>query len=129
VTKHTWKWAALAIGSTGAVIAIWLSSELSKCEYRESAPTYSPDKTFFTQMQFTICHDHAKSRVRLVIGAAGKPDRMALLDLGPSIGTVDLSWHEGPELHVQVPESAITKRYGPYDGLPRVVVTNPQGGQ
>lgn len=76
-------------------------------------------------MQFTICQDHAKSRVRLVMGAAGKPGKTVLLDLGPTIGSVDLSWHEGPELHIQVPESAITKRYGPYDDLPRVVVTNP----
>lgn len=125
--KRMRKWvvAVVICATAGVVLAIWLSSELSKCQYTESPPTYSPDKKFYTQMQFTMCQDHAKSRVRLVLGEAGKQDKAVLLDLGSSIGTVDLSWHEGPELHVQVPESAITKRYGPYDDLPRVVVTNP----
>jgi len=77
-------------------------------------------------MQFTLCQDHAKSHAHLIMGATGKPDKKyVLLDLGPSIGLLNLSWHEGPELHVQVLESAITKRYGPYEDLPRVVVTNP----
>lgn len=125
--KRMQKWVVgIAVCVTaGLGLVFWLSSEFSKCQYRESSPTYSPDKKFYTQMQFTLCQDHAKSRVRLVMAGAGKKDQAVLLDLGSSIGTVNLSWQEGPELHIQVPESAITKRYGPYDDLPRVVITNP----
>jgi hypothetical protein len=107
------------------VLALWFSIEFSKCVYRESDPAYSPDRRFYSQMQFTICHDHAKSRVRLIMGVAGKTEKTVLLDMAPDIGVVDVSWHEGPELHVRVAESAITKHYGPYEDLPRVVVTNP----
>jgi hypothetical protein len=124
--KPTRKWVvALTICAALVVIALSLSFELSKCKFRESSPTYSPDGKFYTQMRFTICQDHAKSRVRLLLGDVAKHNIVVLLDLGPRIGTVDLSWHEGPELRVQVPESAIIKRYGPYDDLPRVVITNP----
>ena len=107
------------------VLALWFSGEFSKCVYRESDPAYSPDKRFYSQMQFAICRDHAKSRVRLIMGAAGKSEKTVLLDMAPEIGTVDVSWREGPELDIRVAESAITKRYGPYEDLPRVVVTNP----
>jgi hypothetical protein len=121
------KWVVAFAVCVAAVLvgAVWISSELSKCQYRESTPTYSPDKKFYTQMQFTVCQDHAKSHASLVMGEAGKQGKAVLLDLGSSIGTLDLSWHEGPELHVQAAESAIIKHYGPYDDLPRVVVTNP----
>ena len=125
--RRLWKlipW-LLAAGAAAAALAVWLSSQLSNCKYRESSPTYSPDGKFYTQMEFTLCRDHAKSHARLVMGAMGRSDKPVLLDFGPSIGTVNLSWHEGPELHIQVPDFAITKRYGPYDDLPRVVVTNP----
>jgi hypothetical protein len=59
------------------------------------------------------------------MGATGKSEKTVILDMEPEIGTVDVSWHEGPELHIRVAESAIAKRYGPYEDLPRVVVTNP----
>lgn len=123
---RTRKWvvAATTCAAAVAVVAIWLSSELSKCEYRESSPTYSPDKKFYTQMEFTICQDHSRSHARLVMGVAGKQRKTVLLDFGPSIGTVNLEWHEGPELQVQVAESAVAKRYGPYEDLPRIIVTN-----
>jgi len=117
-------WVAGACAAA-ALLAIWLSSQLSKCVYREDDPAYSADKRFYSQMQFTICQDHPKSRVRLIMGVAGKSEKTVLLDMGPDIGVVDVSWHEGPELHVSVAESAITKRYGPYEDLPAVVVTNP----
>ena len=124
--RRLWKaipW--LIAGPAAAALAVWLLSQLSNCQYRESSPTYSPDGKFYTQMEFTLCRDHAKPHARLVMGAMGRSDKSVLLDFGPSIGTVNLSWHEGPELHVQVPDFAITRRYGPYDDLPRVVVTNP----
>jgi len=106
------------------VLALWFSIKFSKCVYRESDPTYSPDGRFYSQMQFTICQDHAKSRVRLIMGVAGKKEKTVLLEMGPDIDVVDVSWHEGPELRVRVAESAITKRYGPYEDLPRVALTN-----
>jgi hypothetical protein len=107
------------------VVALWFSVEFSKCVYHESDPAYSPDKRFYSQMQFTICRDHSKSHARLIIGAAGKSEKTVVMDMAPEIGTVGVSWREGPELHVRVAESAITKRYGPYETLPRVVVENP----
>lgn len=108
-----------------AAIVLWTASELSKCRYSEASPGYSPDKKFYYQMQFTVCRDSAKTRAHLVMGEAGKPEQTVLLDFGSSIGTVNISWQEGPELHVEAPDFAITKRYGPYDELPPVVVTNP----
>ena len=107
------------------MLAVWLLSRISNCQYRETSPTYSPDGKFYTQMGFTLCRDYAKSHSRLVMGAAGRSEKSVILEFGPSIGTVDLTWHEGPELRVVAPEFAITRRYGPYDDLPRVVVTNP----
>jgi hypothetical protein len=86
---------------------------------------YSPDGKFYSQMELTVCRDHSKSHARLVMGVAGRQDRNVLMDFAPSIGTLNLSWHDGPELQVQIAESSIVKRYGPYDQLPRVVVTNP----
>lgn len=87
---------------------------------------YSPDGKFYSQMELTVCRDHSKSRARLVMGVVGRRDkRTVFMDFAPSIGTLKLSWRDGPELHVQVAESAITKRYGPYDDLPHVVVSNP----
>ena len=125
--KRAPKWVmALSICAiAGVALVVWFSTGLLKCKYSESSPTYSPGQKFYTQMRFTLCEDHAKSHAHLIMGATGKPDKYVLLDLGPSIGVLNLSWHEGPELHVQVPASAITRRYGPYEDLPRVVVTNP----
>jgi len=59
------------------------------------------------------------------MGTAGKSGKTVLLDLASDIGEVHVSWRDGPELHVQLPESAITKRYGPYENLPKVIITNP----
>lgn len=125
--KRVSKW-VISVGAciaAGLVLAVWLSSGLWNCRYKETAPSYSPDRRFYSQIQMTLCQDHSKSHVSLVMGKVGTQDKAVLLDLGASIGTMNLSWHEGPVLHVQVSESAITKRYGPYDDLPRVVVTNP----
>lgn len=125
--KRTSKWVLgfliCAIAAVGLIVLF--ASELMKCKYSESSPTYSADKKFYTQMEFTVCQDYAKSHVRLIMGATGKREKSVLLDLGPSVGEVHVLWHDGPELHVQVPEFAIIKRYGPYEDLPKVVVTNP----
>jgi hypothetical protein len=86
---------------------------------------YSPDGKFYSQMELTVCRDHSKSHARLVMGVVGRQDKTVLMEFAPSIGILNLSWHDGPELRVQVAESAIKKRYGPYDDLPRVVVSNP----
>ncbi len=86
---------------------------------------YSPDGKFYSQMELTVCRDHSRSHARLVMGAIGRQDKTVLIDFAPTIGTLNLSWRDGPELHVQVAESAIIKRYGPYDDLPRVVVSKP----
>jgi hypothetical protein len=119
------KWAT-ALVTAAVLFAAWFLSDLAKCQDRTSAPTYSPDGKFYTQMQFTICENHAKSHGRLLMGTAGKPGEEVLLDMKADIGTVKLSWREGSELHIEVPESAIAKRYGPFgDDLPRIVVINP----
>ena len=115
----------LAAGAVIAAAILWYLSQLSSCQYRETSPAYSPNGKFYTQMQFTLCRDHTKSHARLVMGAVGRSGKSVLLDFGASIGTVNLSWHDGPELQVQAPDFAITQRYGPYDDLPRVVVSNP----
>jgi hypothetical protein len=122
--RPKWVW-VLSICAVAALLVLWLAYELSKCRYRETDLTYSPDHKFYYQVQFTLCQDRAKSHARLVLGRAGKSDKAVLLDFGPSLDELHLSWHDGPELRVDVPKYAITKRYGPYDDLPRVVVTNP----
>ena len=120
------RWIAVAAPCVlAAVLVAWLSVGFSRCAYRESDPSYSPDKRFYSQLQFTICKDRTNSRVRLIMGVSGKPGKTVLLDMAPEIGSLDVSWHEGPELHVRVSESAITKRYGPYEDLPRVVLSSP----
>ncbi len=128
--KRMRKWVVVLVTcvAAGVVIVFFIASELSKCRYIETSPTYSPDKKFYTQMQATRCDDDAKSRDSLVMGEAGKKGNAVLLEFNSSFDTVHLAWQDGPrgpELHVQVPESAIRKRYGPYDDLPRVVITNP----
>jgi hypothetical protein len=115
----------LVASGAAALLAVWLLSRLSNCQYRETSPAYSPDGKFYTQMEFTLCRDFGKSHSRLVMGALGRSEKSVLLEFGPSIGTVNVAWHEGPELRVEAPEFAITGRYGPYDNLPRVVVTSP----
>src|SRR5262245_14080468 len=116
--KRTWVVALVGGVVAIAVILLWSASELSKCSYAESSPSYSEEKKFYFQMKFTTCHDAAKSHASLIMGQAGKEGKSVLLDFGSSMDTVNASWREGPELHVQVPESAITKRYGPYEDLP-----------
>jgi hypothetical protein len=73
----------------------------------------------------TLCKDHTKSHTSVILGIIGKPDKNVLLELGPHIGGLQLEWQAGPELHIQLSESAIVKRYGPYENLPRVVITSP----
>jgi hypothetical protein len=110
-----------------ATIVVVLATRflIPTCAFRESSPSYSPDKRFYTQMEVTVCRDQAKSHARLVMGVTGKSDKTVLLDFGPSLGSVNLSWHDGPTLYIEAPKSAITHRYGPYENLPKVVVTNP----
>ena len=124
--KFKSKWLIATSFAIGALaLVIWFSSEMLKCKYKETEPSYSADRRFYTQMLITLCQDRGRSHLSLVMGATGRSGKSVLLDLGPDIGEVHVSWHEGPELHVQVPESAITKRYGPYENLPRVIITNP----
>jgi hypothetical protein len=121
-------WVAASLGAL-SVVAVWLVFKVSSCQYMETDPAYSPDGKFYTQLEITLCRDHDKSHSRLVMGAAGKSGKSVLLELGPSVGTINMAWHEGPEFRVEAPEFAITKRYGPYDELPRVVVTSPQAAR
>jgi hypothetical protein len=109
-----WVVAAAVCVTAGVAGALWVEVERSNCKYEESSPSYSPNNQFYTQMQMTLCRDHAQSHLRLVMGKAGEQGAVALLDFGAEIGTVHLSWQEGPELHVQASASAITHRYGPY---------------
>ena len=60
------------------------------------------------------------------MGEAGKTEKAVLLEFGPDIRSVHVSWDEWRVLHVQAAESVITKRYDAYEGLPRVVITNPK---
>lgn len=121
------RWVAVigACAVVGLVLVIWFAREVSACQFREDTPMYSPDGKFYSQMELTVCRDHSRSHARLVMGAIGRQDKTVLIDFAPTIGTLNLSWRDGPELHVQVAESAIIKRYGPYDDLPRVVVSKP----
>lgn len=125
--KRTRRWVISVVAGAAAVVvlALGISSQLSTCAYRETSPAYSPDGKFYSQMQFTLCEDHPKSRARLVVGSPGKQEKAVILDLGPDIGELHLSWYESPGLHVRVPASAITRRYGPYPDLPPVVIANP----
>jgi hypothetical protein len=119
----------LTILSGTAVVAVvsgvWLVSNLMSCKYSESGPTYSADHKYYYQVQFTLCTDRTKSRVRLMMGVAGRSDKFVLLELGPRIGEMQLSWHEGPRLVVQVPKAAIIEQFGPYADLPQIEISNP----
>ena len=77
-----------------------------------------PVEALGTQGPFQVpCSTHT--------GCRGPERKNVVLDLGPSIGQVQYQWADGPELHIQAPESAIERRYGPYENLPRVVLTHP----
>lgn len=125
------KWLLIVVACIAAVAGgvLWTAHELMKCRYIATSRGYSPDKRFYTQIEGTHCDDDAKSHDRLIMGEVGKEDSSVLLDFNFPMDTVHLHWEDGPngaaELHVQVRESAIKKRYGPYDNLPRVVVTSP----
>jgi hypothetical protein len=118
--KSMWFTILSGTAAVAVVSGVWLVSNLMSCKYRESGPTYSADQKYYYQMQVTLCTDHTKSRVHLMMGIAGRSDKFVLLDLGPRIGEVQLSWHEGPRLVVQVPRAAIIKQYGPYTDLPQI---------
>jgi hypothetical protein len=126
MTRKSMWFTILSIGGAAAVVSgAWIVSNLMSCKYSESSPTYSADQKFYYQMQFTLCADRAKSRVRLLMGVAGRSDKYELLELGPRLGEMNLSWHEGPKLLVQVPHSAIIERFGPYAELPQIEISNP----
>jgi hypothetical protein len=120
-----WLTILLSAGTAAVVSAVWVVSNLMSCKYSESSPTYSENRQYYYQMQFTLCADHANSRVRLMMGVAGRSDQYELLELGPHIGEVNLSWHEGPRLLVKVPQAAIIEQFGPYAELPQVEISNP----
>jgi hypothetical protein len=117
--------AILAALALGVVVIVGSYSQLSKCQYEESAPAVSPDGAYSYQMEFTLCDDHSKSRPSLVMKRVGSSDKVVILDLASSIGTVDVSWVDGPELRVVIQESSIVKRYGPYHDFPRVEIVSP----
>jgi hypothetical protein len=73
-------------------------------------------------MQFTLCKDFSRSRSQLIVGKEITKEEYILLEFGSEIGNVDVSWRDGPELHVVTVGSSITKRYEPTEDLPRVVV-------
>jgi hypothetical protein len=118
------KWIVLSLCIVAASsFAVWFASGLMQCQYSESSLSYSPDHKFYTQLQYTLCKDPSKSHVQLIMGGVEATEKSVLLDLGPSVGEVQYQWRDGPELHIQAPGSAIKKRYGPYEKLPRVVLT------
>jgi hypothetical protein len=120
------KWIVFSICIVAVLsFAVWFVSGLMQCQYSESSLSYSPDRKFYTQLQFTVCKDHSKSHVQLIMGAVGRNEKSVLLDLGPSVGELQYQWHDGPELHIQAQASGIKKRYGPYEDMPRVVLTTP----
>ena len=123
--KSIWLTIISSVGAAALVSSAWVVSNLMSCKYSESSPTFSADQKYYYQMQFTLCRDHAKSHVQLMMGVAKKSDKYVLLELGPELGEMHLSWRDGPELLVQVPEAAIIRRYGPYEELPRIEISSP----
>ena len=112
----------LAVGLAGLFVA-W--SRLASCRFNESEPALSPDGAYSYQIEFTLCDDHARSHSSLVMKKVGTASKVVLLDLTPSIGAVNISWADGPELRVVIAEASIVRRYGPYDEFPRVQITHP----
>jgi hypothetical protein len=106
-----------------AFLVTW--SQLSSCQYRESAPAVSPDGRYSYQMEFTLCENHSKSHSTLVMRKVGTEIKVVLLDLTSSIGKMNVSWKEESELVVVVPETSIVKGYGPYPEFPRVRIAHP----
>lgn len=120
-----WIFVLVAFVIATALISLWSSHVLSQCTFSETPPEYSADHRYYVRIQATICRDDAETRFGVVLGESGTRRSVVLLDLRSSLDTMHYMWHEGPELHVQVPESSIIKRYGPYDDWPRIVVTSP----
>lgn len=122
--KRKWIVGFLAVVALAIAVTLFVSIQLSKCRYSESAASYTEDKGFYYQMQFTLCDEDAKSNSRLVMGEVGTKKEVVILEFGPSLGELKVSWQEGPELQVEASEFAIKRRWGPYEDLPRVVITS-----
>jgi hypothetical protein len=122
--KKKWWLTGVLVTLVLAVAGFWVSSDLASCRYSITKPAYSSDGRFYSQFQYTACKDPNRSRGELLMGRAGDSSKYTMLRFGrvPEPG-VTWKWHEGPELHVQVAASAITERYGPYEELPPVIVT------
>lgn len=73
-------------------------------------------------MQFTLCKDHSRSHSQLIVGKELTKEKYVLLEFGSKIGTVDVSWRDGPMLYVSTMNSSIVNKYEPTEGLPGVVV-------
>ncbi len=98
------------------VFANWF---LPNCT-RTSSEARSPDGKHFAVFEQTTCEDRSRSRATVTMGAADRKERVVWLDVK---GTTDvrLTWNGDRELIVTLPESAIVKRYGPYDEWPRII--------
>lgn len=113
--------ALVVCGTAFVAYDLWSPSGPGACQLEDSSPAYSPDGKFYYQIRSLRCADSAKSRAELLVGVAGKSDKTVMLELGPQAG-LHASWREDRQLHVDVAGSAIRKQYGPYDGLPRVIM-------
>ena len=111
-----------------AALALWSSSESWNCVGSETAPSYSPDGQFYMQMRFKRCEDHGKSGAELLVGATrARPVMTVMLEFGPSVSSMSdlvVAWRY-PGLHVEVPETSITHRFGLQDDVPPMVVISP----
>src|SRR5262245_19043281 len=114
--QEKWSLAIMAVVVLLAA-ALWATQhELSKCQFKQFSPSYSPDRKYYTHWDSTLCRDHQKTRARLMAGWAGKQDQVMLLEMGSDAGEeVHLQWSDGPELHIQASKKAIRERYGPYE--------------
>lgn len=112
----------LVIASVVAIGAIYISTVLSRCAYREMTTVWSPDGKFYAQIQATTCQDDDKSHYSLIMGSRDRKHMIVLLDLRSSLREMHYVWREGPELLVSVPAEVIKKRYSDYEEWPRVVV-------
>jgi predicted membrane metal-binding protein len=108
------------IGVAYTAFAVYANWFLPRCILASSQEAQSPDGKYFAVFEQSNCQDPGRSRATVEMGTLNSKKRIVWLDVK---GTTDvrMTWNDNRELIVTLPESAVVKRYGPYDEWPQVI--------
>ena len=109
------------IGIAAVVFTIYTSVVLPKCDAVTVARSITADGVYVASLEQSVCEDPKHSESRVVIARPSSREKIVALLLSPETRDVKLTWTSAPQLLVAVPSSAVIKRYGPYDGWPKVI--------